>query len=281
MLSDFNFETRFEIFSSRRNFLIPKWKKIGNFIFWPLTVLLKLQRTCAHRYTSQIELEIRILCFGTISQLFRHQHLALSKKVFFQSTPMPMMCIELPVMWNPAYSSTGTASSLRQDLIDSHLLTTGTLHESHSTRLGQSRAGCHVPGQWRSNTLADVGAQRHQMRIWPPHRGSAGEANIWIPPTCYDFIARRYDQSGVFCDTFVQGQRLGFSWTRFDTSGYPLDCFVWPGSPSWWRHLMFHRPPHVDVSPTWSQSVPRSVRASSHCIIRLTRSGQVCTYSLS
>ena len=92
MLSDFNFETRFGILSSWRIFLTPKLKKIENFIFWPPIEFPKLQRFYADPYTSQIELKFRIQCFGTIRQLLRHWHFALSKKSRFSLTPSVYAC---------------------------------------------------------------------------------------------------------------------------------------------------------------------------------------------
>ena len=87
MLSDFNFETRFGILSSWRIFLTSNLKKIENFIFCPPIEFPKLQRFCADPYTSQIELKFRIQCFGTIRQLLRHGHFALSKKRCFSLHP--------------------------------------------------------------------------------------------------------------------------------------------------------------------------------------------------
>ena len=47
----------------------------------------KLQRFCANPYTSQIELKFRIQCYGTIRELLRHDHFALSKQSVFSLHP--------------------------------------------------------------------------------------------------------------------------------------------------------------------------------------------------
>ena len=72
ILSDYNFETRFGIPSSWRNFLTPNERKLITLFFWPPIVYPKLRQLGAHPYTSQIELKFLIQCFGTIRQFLRH-----------------------------------------------------------------------------------------------------------------------------------------------------------------------------------------------------------------
>ena len=72
--------------TSWRIFLTTKLNKIEKLIFWPTIAFPKLQRFCADPYTSKIELKFRIRCFGTIRQLLRHYHFALSTKGVFHST---------------------------------------------------------------------------------------------------------------------------------------------------------------------------------------------------